>query len=110
MGLIGDNIVVFLWRTIWRWFLEFRCRDWALISGVVSAVQINEGMYPFVEIRYNYKVRDTRCKGTCLHGFWYSDSARRFGKEFRGGGKILIRYSQENSQKSYLLIEDQEVG
>jgi hypothetical protein len=109
MPLIADNIVVFLWRTFMRWFLEFRCRNWAQIDGVVSSVQIDQGMYPFVKIRYKYRVRDSRHAGSYLNGFWYSGSARDFGNGFRGGDRIRIRYSLQDPAKSYILMNDQTV-
>lgn len=107
MPLIFDNLVVFLWRTLWRWLLEFRCRDWSLVDGVISSVNVDCGMYPFVEIRYSYRVRDARHNGSCLHGFWYSNSARDFAGGFRGGDSIRTRYSPRSPSKSYLLMNDQ---
>jgi hypothetical protein len=107
MPLILDNLVVILWRILWRWSLEFRCRDWSSIDGVISSVKVDGGMYPFVEIKYGYGMLDARYKGSYRHEFWYSNSAKEFAGRFRGGDPIRTRYSPRNPSKSYVLMNDQ---
>jgi hypothetical protein len=107
MPLILDNLVVILWRILWRWSLEFRCRNWHWIGGVISSVKVDGGMYPFVEIRYGYTILDARHKGSYRHEFWYPTSAKDFAGGFRGGDSIRLRYSPRDPSKSYVLMDDQ---
>jgi hypothetical protein len=107
LGLFLDNIIVFLFRLFRRWFLESRCKNWILSDAVIYVTRTDYRSYPYVEIEYDYKVGDASYSGICLHGFWDSDSARRFGEEFPENKTIRIRYSPDSSAKSYMREEDQ---
>lgn len=108
MPLILDNIIVFLFRTFRQAFLAFRCRNWNIVDAVIRTTKAGNGMYPYVEITYVYKLTGVRYSGTCVYGFWYRSSAKEFAGIFAGGKSIKVRYSAEIPARSYFLEADQE--
>jgi hypothetical protein len=109
IGLILDNIIVFLWRTIAHWRRSFRCESWPSVVGTVDNIDCPEHeMYPFTEIHYCYKVGDEDYDARCLRGFWEDKSAQFLANRYAKVKSVKVRYSPTDHAKSYILDKDQE--
>jgi hypothetical protein len=102
-GLILDNILVFLYRTILRKIWEIRSNTWPPTLGVVDAAHAPEReMYPYAEVSYSYSVSDKNYWGTYTRGCWFDGTAERFAKRFMPPKKITVRYRPDNPAESFI--------
>lgn len=109
MSLILDNIVIFLWRQFAHWFREARCRNWPLVSGKIDNVDCpKREMYPYAEIHYVYRIGASEFDSRSLRGFWESESALNLAKRYRRLKRVAVRYSADNTARSYVLDKDQD--
>jgi hypothetical protein len=95
IGLILDNIVVFLYRVIVRAADQYRSRNWATTVGVVENAYSEGGSYPFAEVVYTYSVNNQNYSGRYTKGYWLEASARQYINHFPEAGKLVIRYQTE---------------
>jgi hypothetical protein len=110
-GLILDNIIVFLYRTIRTSFGAYRSRSWPTATGEVeySYSPEKEG-YPFAKIDYLYDAGGQTRSGTYIKGFYYEGSAKSFAASFPSGRKVIIRFRPDDPARSFLREDDQPTG
>ncbi|SNT27399.1 Protein of unknown function [Granulicella rosea] len=107
MFLIGDNLIVFLYRWIVVGIGVFRSRHWPIVLATVEKSCKDESAYPFVDLTYAYTNGEERHTGTYRKGFWYRSSARAFAKSFFPGMPLAIRYNPADPAESFLREGDQ---
>jgi len=92
-GLILDNIVVFLFRSIVRLIKEHRSNAWAVAEGrVVKAYAPGSSQYPTVEVAYTYTVEGKLYTGLSTRAFWLVSSAEEYARQFEPGNRLVVRY------------------
>ena len=111
LGLILDNIVVFLYRIVRTGISAHRSRAWPTSTGTVeeSSSPENES-YPFAEVSYRYAAEGTSHSGSYIKGFWYNSSAKLFAARFPPGRQIVIRYRPDYPAESFLREADQPIS
>jgi hypothetical protein len=108
LGLILDNIIVFVYRLIATSIGNYRSRAWpTTVALVEDAYSPQHESYPFAEVAYSFVVENQSHTGVHRKGFWYTDSAKRFAARFPPGRKIIIRYHPGLPTQSFLREEDQ---
>ena len=100
-ALIFDNIVVFLYYALMRWWRLRRSRLWPKTIGTLVGTSY-KAVYPRTTLEYSYLVNGEEYIGTYERGFWYSDSAYEFTKRFHAGMKVAVRYCAEQPSRSCL--------
>jgi len=110
-GLILDNILVFLYRTILRIVWEGRSNTWPTTVGVVEAAQASEHeMYPYAEVIYSYSVDNESYSGSYIRGCWFDNTAERFAKRFMPPKRVIIRYRPDNPAESFIKEKEFNLG
>ena len=106
-GLILDNILVFLFRTIVRLISEHRAERWpATRASVVQSNSPKINLYPSAEVVYTYFVQGKRYSGVHSRAFYLHDSARDYAAEFVPVKSLVVRYRPELPQESVLRFGD----
>jgi len=109
LGLILDNIVVFLYRTIATIIGEYRSRAWLVTTGIVEESRAPEGEhYPYAELAYSYTAEGESHSGTYTKGFWFETSAKAFANRFPLSSGLVIRYRPGLPSESFLRERDQD--
>jgi len=77
VGLILDNIIVFLYRIIRTGIGAYRSQAWLATTGEVEESNAPEHeMYPFARVSYSYVANGVDHSGIYIKGFWYDSSAK----------------------------------
>ena len=109
LGLILDNIVVFLYRTIATIIGEYRSRAWRVTTGIVEGTCAPENEhYPYAELAYSYTAEDESHSGTYTKGFWFQASAKAFVDRFPLASDIVVRYRPSLPSESFFRERDQD--
>ena len=108
LGLILDNIVVFLYRIIRNSVGVYRSREWLTTPGIVEESRaFADDPYPSAEVYYSYATEGATHSGTYVKGFWYGNSARSFARNFPSGRKIVVRYCPDLPARSFMREDEQ---
>src|SRR5258708_33272269 len=108
LGLILDNIVVFLYRTISTIIGEYRSRAWHVTTGIVEGTCASENEhYPYAELAYSYTAEGESRSGTYTKGFWFQASANAFASRFPLSSDLVVRYRPGRPSYSFLCECDQ---
>ena len=109
-GLILDNILVFLYRTILRIVWEGRNNTWPTTVGVVEAAQAPEHeMYPYAEVIYSYSVDNESYSGSYKR-LLVRQYGQRFAKRFMPPKRVIIRYRPDNPAESFIKEKEFNLG
>jgi len=77
VGLILDNIIVFLYRIIRTGIGAYRSQAWLATTGEVEESNAPEHeMYPFARVSYSYVANGVDHSGIYIKGFWYDSSEK----------------------------------
>jgi hypothetical protein len=109
LGLILDNIVVFLYRTIATLIGEYRSRAWHVTTGIVEGMCAPENEpYPYAELAYSYTAEGESHSGTYTKGFWFQASAKAFARRFPLSSDLVVRYRPGLPSESFLREREQD--
>jgi hypothetical protein len=107
LGLILDNVIVFLYRIIRTGIGTYRSRKWTKTTGIVQDSHSPKYPYPFANFYYSYNVDGADHSGEYIKGFWFDTTAKLFADRFPPGRQIVIRYRPDNPAQSFLREDDQ---
>ncbi len=109
LGWYLDEIVVFLLRTLFRLIRNRNTRAWPKAEGKIYKSGRSSSFYPTAEIIYMYSVNDERHLGIHERAFFFRDSAEEYTRKFIPEWEIIVRYSTDDPDKSFVSGEDQVV-
>jgi hypothetical protein len=108
VGLILDNIIVFLFWTFARQIQEFCAERWPIATGVVEESDSPKTVaYPYAKILYDYSVKGERHTGKYRKAFWLRSSAEEYAAKFALKSEIVVRYRASHPSVSVLRYRDQ---
>lgn len=102
LGLIFDNILVFLFRVTRKLYCERITRNWLTTTGVVEQKEAYGGSYPYASVSYWYSVNGERYPGTYTKPFWSQDGAYNFIRRVAQPSAIVVRYNPANPAESFI--------
>jgi len=108
LGLILDNIIVFLYRIIRTGISAYRSRAWPTTTGIVEESRaFADDPYPSTEVYYSYPAGGTPHSGTYIKGFCFGSSAKSFATSFPSKREIVVRYRPDLPIRSFMREDDQ---
>jgi hypothetical protein len=107
LGSYLDEIIVFLWRTLFRLIRDHNTGTWPTVEGEIHTSGRSSSSYPTARIAYVYSVNDERHFGIHERAFLFRNSAEEYAKRFIPKWKVTIRYSAVDPDKSFVSAHDQ---
>ena len=100
-GLVLDNIIVYLFRTVRRLIRENRSVSWPVTQGkVLRAYSADSASYPQAEVIYTYRVGGKLYTGMHTMAFWCTGSAADYAGRFVQGQDLPVRYRPDQPAMS----------
>jgi hypothetical protein len=107
LGLLLDNIIVYLFRTVRRLIGERRSRMWPVAEGRVLSGSLDLGPYPRADVIYTYALEGEEHIGTHTRGFYFKDSAKDYADRFAPSTDLNVRYNPQAPAVSIVRRQDQ---
>lgn len=108
LGLILDNIIVYLFRHIRRLLEERRSSTWPTAEGTVEKSSWpTQTSYPLAEVLYKYTVDGNCYSGIHKRAFWFESAAKNYAEEFPPAINLVVRYKPGEPIRSVVHYWDQ---
>jgi hypothetical protein len=108
LGLILDNILVYLFRTVVRLILEYRSERWPITTATLEESACSDSFYPEAELGYTYVAESSEYWGTSKRAFWWKSSAKRYADQFTPKCNLVVRYNPLRPAKTVMRERDQQ--
>ena len=98
------QIVVSIFRGLFRRLQEYDSRSWPTTNGFIESTTLRGAT---VDVWYTYAVKGDRYSSLHQRTFGLLDSALEYSRQFMPKGRVIVRYSDSEPNKSLVSDDDQ---